>query len=79
MTTLYKTILITGMLASGSLNTLSKKAQNDANSKGIDGDIHTFSHPWFQTLIMVGFGYGFLNSRKYIETAKISDISFNVI
>jgi len=52
----YQIFLVVGMLLTGSINTLSKKAQNDCSSSGLkdkDGNVyHKFDHPWFQTLIM---------------------------
>lgn len=57
----YQFALVAGMLITGSINTLSKKAQNDCRVKGIpynrssnssSGEEHEFDHPWFQTIIM---------------------------
>ncbi|XP_065058715.1 solute carrier family 35 member F6-like [Rhopilema esculentum] len=52
----YKIFLAAGMLITGSINTLSKKAQNDCSAKGLKdmsgNAYHSFDHPWFQTLIM---------------------------
>eukprot|EP00794_Sanderia_malayensis_P020372 gene20372-22381_t len=52
----YQISLAVGMLLTGSINTLSKKAQNDCEAYGLkdmDGKTyHSFDHPWFQTLIM---------------------------
>lgn len=49
-------LLAIGMLISGSINTLSMKAQNDCSSKGLKDEygheIHKFAHPWFQTGLM---------------------------
>jgi len=49
-------LLAIGMLISGSINTLSKKAQNDCSSKGLKdehgNEVHKFDHPWFQTGLM---------------------------
>lgn len=46
----YKLVLVAGMLITGSINTLVKKAQNDSVAKGLPHyDAHKFSHPWFQT------------------------------
>ncbi|XP_033127912.1 solute carrier family 35 member F6-like [Anneissia japonica] len=46
-------LLALGMLVTGSINTLSKKAQNDCNVVGRNGtDVHEFDHPWFQTVLM---------------------------
>ncbi|CAH1263583.1 SLC35F6 [Branchiostoma lanceolatum] len=51
-------LLVLGMLVTGSINTLSKKAQNDSKVKGVPGPNgteaveHDFDHPWFQTVIM---------------------------
>ncbi|CAC5418899.1 unnamed protein product [Mytilus coruscus] len=48
-----------GMLVTGSINTISKKAQNDCKVEGYPDrsanntrTVHEFNHPWFQTLIM---------------------------
>ncbi|CAG2218288.1 unnamed protein product [Mytilus edulis] len=48
-----------GMLVTGSINTISKKAQNDCKVEGYPDrsanntrTVHEFDHPWFQTLIM---------------------------
>ncbi|XP_063675562.1 solute carrier family 35 member F6-like [Bolinopsis microptera] len=49
---MYTTILVAGMLITGSLNTLTKKAQNQSSARGIFGENHKFNHPWFQTLLM---------------------------
>ncbi|XP_065665184.1 solute carrier family 35 member F6 isoform X2 [Hydra vulgaris] len=89
---LYQILLAVGMLLTGSINTLSKKAQNQCTSYGID-DLHKtklrkFEHPWFQTLIMfagealclLGFCY---SSRKDAQLLKmqllIDQDSTNVI
>ncbi|XP_033736319.1 solute carrier family 35 member F6-like [Pecten maximus] len=52
-------LLMIGMLVTGSINTLSKKAQNDCRAPGYPAHnangttpSHEFNHPWFQTLIM---------------------------
>jgi len=49
-------LLAIGMLISGSINTLSMKAQNDCSSKGLKDkyghEFHKFAHPWFQTGLM---------------------------
>ncbi|XP_021378022.1 solute carrier family 35 member F6-like [Mizuhopecten yessoensis] len=52
-------LLMIGMLVTGSINTLSKKAQNDCRAPGYPDhkangttSPHDFNHPWFQTLIM---------------------------
>lgn len=58
---LYQFVLVAGMLITGSINTLSKKAQNDCRVEGLpEGgygtnttrEEHSFDHPWFQTVIM---------------------------
>eukprot|EP01105_Mastigella_eilhardi_P000859 TRINITY_DN1103_c0_g1_i1.p1 TRINITY_DN1103_c0_g1~~TRINITY_DN1103_c0_g1_i1.p1 ORF type:complete len:413 (+),score=115.11 TRINITY_DN1103_c0_g1_i1:87-1325(+) len=49
---IYNLVLVCGMLITGAVNTLSKKAQNDSTVKGWNGDEHQFTHPWFQTLVM---------------------------
>jgi drug/metabolite transporter (DMT)-like permease len=38
-------VLVAGMLITGTINTLTKKIQNDTYNK-------TFNHPWFQTAVM---------------------------
>jgi len=48
----YTTILVVGMLITGSLNTLTKKAQNQSKAENIYGEVQKFDHPWFQTLLM---------------------------
>eukprot|EP00057_Strongylocentrotus_purpuratus_P014879 XP_011669353.1 PREDICTED: uncharacterized protein LOC105440638 [Strongylocentrotus purpuratus] len=58
----YQILLAVGMLVTGSINTLSKKAQNDCHVKGVaipsgpngtaEATAHEFDHPWFQTIIM---------------------------
>ena len=48
----YTTVLVVGMLITGSLNTLTKKAQNQSKAENIYGDVTKFDHPWFQTLLM---------------------------
>ncbi|KAK3597431.1 hypothetical protein CHS0354_040171 [Potamilus streckersoni] len=58
--TCFQVLLMVGMLVTGSINTLSKKAQNDCIASGYPvksgnkttSDPHQFNHPWFQTLIM---------------------------
>lgn len=49
---LSTTILTLGMLIPGTINTLSKKAQNETLSIGINGQLAPFNHPWFQTFVM---------------------------
>ncbi|KAL4237585.1 hypothetical protein ACF0H5_002299 [Mactra antiquata] len=67
--------LMLGMLVTGSINTLSKKAQNDCTVKGYKSDSHAFDHPWFQTWIMfIGecfclFGL-FIHRRRELEEYK---------
>ncbi|XP_074658914.1 solute carrier family 35 member F6-like [Tubulanus polymorphus] len=68
----YQVLLAVGMLVTGSINTISKKAQNDVNVAGYynasannTATPHDFHHPWFQTIIMfmgeflclIGFAY----------------------
>ncbi|XP_067138680.1 solute carrier family 35 member F6-like [Centruroides vittatus] len=57
--TLKQLLLCIGMLITGSINTLSKKAQNDCSAAGYPDSktnstttVHKFDHPWFQTVIM---------------------------
>eukprot|EP00727_Mastigamoeba_balamuthi_P010867 m51a1_g6402 hypothetical protein (411) ;mRNA; r:232769-234508 len=45
-------LLELGMLLSGCINTISKKAQNNSYARGWHGLDHKFVHPWSQTLIM---------------------------
>lgn len=44
--------LVAGMLFTGSINTLTKKAQLNTKTEGIDGNQMKFDHPWFQTFAM---------------------------
>lgn len=46
-------LLILGMLASGTLNTLTTKIQFTLTSVGMDGEVETFKKPWFGTLNML--------------------------
>ncbi|XP_052106885.1 solute carrier family 35 member F6-like isoform X1 [Mytilus californianus] len=55
----FQIVLMVGMLVTGSINTISKKAQNDCKVEGYPDrsanntrTVHEFNHPWFQTLIM---------------------------
>ncbi|XP_071161412.1 solute carrier family 35 member F6-like [Mytilus edulis] len=55
----FQIVLMVGMLVTGSINTISKKAQNDCKVEGYPDrsanntrTVHEFDHPWFQTLIM---------------------------
>ena len=52
MISIVNSLLTIGMLISGCINTISKKFQNETESKGWHGEVHVFKHPWFQTLIM---------------------------
>jgi len=45
-------LLAFGMLLSGCINTISKKEQNTSYAKGWRQGEHSFTHPWFQTIIM---------------------------
>eukprot|EP01094_Clydonella_sp_ATCC50884_P002698 TRINITY_DN12057_c0_g1_i1.p1 TRINITY_DN12057_c0_g1~~TRINITY_DN12057_c0_g1_i1.p1 ORF type:complete len:418 (+),score=103.37 TRINITY_DN12057_c0_g1_i1:36-1256(+) len=49
---IVRIILVVGMLVSGSINTLSKKWQNDSTSTGIGGVEQSFEEPWTQSLFM---------------------------
>ncbi len=40
-------LLVTGMLVTGTLNTLSSHWQNSSVSVGIDGNLKNFQHPWY--------------------------------
>jgi hypothetical protein len=70
---LWTVVLVVGMLATGTLNTITKKVQNDAVANGTfrGGKPHTFEHPWFQTWLMfLGemlciLGYGFVRWREW--------------
>jgi drug/metabolite transporter (DMT)-like permease len=44
--------VILGVLISSTIQILSKNAQNQSNSQGIDGRVRPFQHPWFQTWLM---------------------------
>ncbi|XP_062503729.1 solute carrier family 35 member F6-like isoform X2 [Corticium candelabrum] len=74
-------ILATGMLITGSINTLSKKAQNDCtvgynNSHGAPP--HKFDHPWFQTLVMftgeslclIGFAIQRIRENRKLQISR---------
>ena len=44
------------MLITGTVNTLTKKVQNDCVAEGIHGDKHAFSHAWYlKTTISIDF------------------------
>jgi len=50
---LRNALLAFGMLLSGCINTISKKEQNTSFAKGwLNDEKHSFTHPWFQTIIM---------------------------
>jgi len=67
--------LAVGMLISGCVNTISKKAQNRSVAPGYDPEPHSFTHPWFQTIIMFlgeflcffGFLYQRNKARKLLS------------
>jgi len=67
-------LLAFGMLLSGCINTISKKEQNTSFAKGWKEDIHSFTHPWFQTIIMfLGEALclgGFLTQRHSAKVRK---------
>jgi hypothetical protein len=42
-------IFVVGMLTTGTVNTITKKIQNESSTQGIH-QVHTFSHPWFVKL-----------------------------
>ncbi|XP_053377756.1 solute carrier family 35 member F6-like [Mercenaria mercenaria] len=50
--TCMQMVLTAGMLVTGSINTLCKKAQNDCVVKGYKSNEHSFNHPWFQTWML---------------------------
>eukprot|EP00823_Brevimastigomonas_motovehiculus_P001386 TRINITY_DN1190_c0_g3_i1.p1 TRINITY_DN1190_c0_g3~~TRINITY_DN1190_c0_g3_i1.p1 ORF type:complete len:508 (-),score=121.14 TRINITY_DN1190_c0_g3_i1:260-1783(-) len=53
ISSIYVTILLTaGMLITGSINTISKKLQNQTYVTGFHSDHEKFSKPWTQTLAM---------------------------
>jgi len=64
---LRNALLACGMLLSGCVNTISKKEQNTSFAKGWNQGDHSFTHPWFQTIIMfLGEAlciFGFLTQR----------------
>lgn len=45
-------VFVVGMLCSGAVNILTKKAQNDVDSLDSSGLVEPFTHPWFQTFVM---------------------------
>jgi hypothetical protein len=49
---LFTLALVVGMLFTGTINTVTKKMQNQSVAPGIDLRPHAFSHPWFQTFVM---------------------------
>jgi hypothetical protein len=49
---MYALFFALGMLITGTLNTLTRKLQNDTKAKGVDGTVHLFRHPFFQTFVM---------------------------
>ena len=51
--TIIKVILVAGMLVSGSVNTISKKIQNQSTAEGLDGKEKAFAKPWTQTAVML--------------------------
>jgi hypothetical protein len=54
---LYAAVLVAVMLITGTANTLTKKLQNKTMAPGLSNVPHEFSHPWFQTWIMVQIIY----------------------
>ncbi|XP_073242881.1 solute carrier family 35 member F6-like [Porites lutea] len=80
-------LLAIGMLISGSINTLSKKAQNDCSSKGLKdehgNEVHKFDHPWFQTGLMfigetmclIGLFFQRRRERKQLQQSFMESIS----
>ncbi|XP_045160755.1 solute carrier family 35 member F6-like [Mercenaria mercenaria] len=50
--TCIQVFLMAGMLITGSIVTLCKKAQNDCVVNGYKSKDHSFNHPWFQTWMM---------------------------
>eukprot|EP00761_Pharyngomonas_kirbyi_P000802 gb/GECH01000803.1/.p1 GENE.gb/GECH01000803.1/~~gb/GECH01000803.1/.p1 ORF type:complete len:445 (+),score=113.21 gb/GECH01000803.1/:1-1335(+) len=45
-------ILVVGMLISGTINTIAKKAQNQTSATGLYNESKDFKKPWFQTWVM---------------------------
>lgn len=39
-------LLVAGMLVTGTLNTIAAKVQNETRAPGLDGRVKSFSHPW---------------------------------
>jgi len=78
-----KELLIFGMLFTGTINTLSKKWQNEQVSKGIDGKMEPFRFPWTQTLIMycgetlcmIGFLVSVYLARRRAQRAAQQEMS----
>ncbi|CAH3143271.1 unnamed protein product [Porites evermanni] len=80
-------LLAIGMLISGSINTLSKKAQNDCSSKGLKdehgNEVHKFDHPWFQTGLMfigetmclIGLFFQRRRERKKLQLSFMESIN----
>jgi len=67
-----------GMLLSGCINTISKKAQNDSYAAGWGGIYHKFKHPWFQTIIMF-FGealciFGYMIQRRNARIQRLQQL-----
>ncbi|KAK3092644.1 hypothetical protein FSP39_005347 [Pinctada imbricata] len=86
--TCMQIVLMVGMLITGSINTLSKKAQNDCIVKGYPDKSanntstpHEFDHPWFQTLIMfIGETlcfFGFCITRKRERDKHKNELPLN--
>ncbi|KAL5009135.1 hypothetical protein ScPMuIL_014716 [Solemya velum] len=86
--TIANVLLMIGMLVTGSINTLSKKAQNDCNVTGYPdhsanntSQPHSFDHPWFQTLIMFFgetlclFGLCYTRRKETLKWRKVTNIS----
>lgn len=46
-------MLVAGMLATGSLNTITTKIQFTVSSVGVDGELKQFHKPWFATMDMM--------------------------
>jgi len=69
-------LLACGMLLSGCINTISKKEQNTSLARGWNQGEHSFTHPWFQTIIMfLGEAlciFGFLTQRCKAEKEEMN-------
>jgi len=58
-------VFVVGMLCSGAVNILTKKAQNDVDSLDSSGEVVPFTHPWFQTFVMVRLVFSLKKSLAF--------------